>query len=317
MSKSTQSPFHERAPFPATSEPLFHMVIWPHGHSFRERIIDELESEAGCKIHLIRQVDRPNIGKTIDVVYAHDYAPLNHLKGKVKYLKFPSLKPKIITHIFFSLENPVFDLWGEGAFRHIHSKRLQAFKKKIREEYNPRVGGQASHHHVIHISDNPSQALHGAISLGFVRKDFQSNPFVQDHLGLKLPRHIPRPRELIVRSAAVSSLKARIRLGPAETTLRDILQTPHYLALANGDFETYENYMATSRGKMFQDGHSSTKFLALLREISHSGRIEPIIVGERLEDGSSVIIDGVHRASIARHLGLTHLQIATLGGQDV
>ena len=275
-----------------------------------------LEHLSGCQIVYVLLDSKPNVRKLIQIAYAHDYAPVKHLNSKVRYLRRKSLFRKSVTHVFFTMRDPAFDLRGDGAFRHIHSPKLTHFKDMIRQRYNPIIGGVTSHQHVVHISDNPEQSLHAARCLGLEVDGAQQNPFSLRRLGLDLPIHLASVSAITIQTRKISDLTARVRVSEGETLSVSVDQTPHYQAIAKGDFESYEQYVGNSMGQMFRDGHNSTKFQALLAEIEKSGRIDAIVVkgeenNERLE-----ILDGLHRASIALHLKIDKVQVAIVGSTN-
>lgn len=301
-------------PFPPGTGNFFHMVVWPHGITFQPDILEALFSSEGLDILHIRTTPAKNLSRLVREVYRHDYAPLEHLAGKLKYLKQAEFKAGQVTHIFFSFHSPQFTLSGDPPFRHLNSPKVNEIKWRIRDTFNPRRGGKMTHDHVIHVSDNPYQAIHMAKYLGMQVSLNQRNPFTKMFCGLEIPHHISTPKRVLLRTVPISRLRAAVLID-GQKALFPVAETPHFQALTagRGGRAIYDEYLLGRRGKEFTDGHHWGSLETLYHLFLGSGEsyIRPLLTTE-LQDGLAQIIDGVHRASASLAAGRKEIPVASL-----
>ena len=110
-------------------------VVWGHGQSYLSDILHEVRSEEYFEIVHFQRLEVGSIKKLVRQIYSFDYAPLFHLKAKVKYLE---ASPPVVSFIFVKNKDAQEEFFGNGEFRHIESLRVKSFKDRIREKYNPR-----------------------------------------------------------------------------------------------------------------------------------------------------------------------------------
>lgn len=302
------------SPFPPGVGNLFHMVIWPHGINNQPEILDILFSVQGLDILHIKTTPAKNLSRLVREVYRHDYAPLEHLAGKLKYLKQAEFKRGQITHIFFIFRNPKFTLSGDSPFRHLNSPKVNEIKWRIRDSFNPRREGRMTHDHVIHVGDNPFQAINIAKYLGVQVSLDGTNPFTKMFCGLEIPHHISTPKSARLQTVAISRLRATILIDGQKALVR-VAETPHFKALTGGAHGRviYDQYLLGKRGNEFTDGHHWNRLENLYRLFlgDNKSTIPPLLTAE-LQDGVAQILDGVHRASAALAAGRKHLPAAVL-----
>ena len=87
------------------------IIIWGHGLPYLGEILRMLRNIDTFDIVRIVKYKPSNMKKFIRTVYSYDYAPLAHLKSKIKYLEKvePSLVCIVINNNF-----PDVDILGEG-----------------------------------------------------------------------------------------------------------------------------------------------------------------------------------------------------------
>lgn len=302
------------SPFPPGSESLFHMVIWPHGKAHQPEILESLFDSPDVDVLHLRTTSAKKLSKLIREVYRHDYAPLHHLAGKLRYLRSKSLRGGSVTHVFFSLNNPEFTMSGVPPFRHLNSPKANEIKWGIRARFNPQKHGEMTHDHVIHLSDNPMQAIHLANYLGLPLSWGDEKPFRQLFCGLELPHHISIPRSLTVKTVQNGSVLASL-LRDGKTVAAPISETPHFRALTSpvDGQKIYDSYLLGKEGTELTDGHNWGTLKTLYDlGLSEKNFAYPPILVELRDDGYLRILDGVHRASAALASGHEDLRVACL-----
>ena len=283
-----------------------YFLIWGHGLQYTAEIIAELEAAGLVPVSFFRRnVD--SMTEVIKAVYSHDYAPLEHLKGKTRYLE--STPPELL-FIFVKNDTPNEDFVGEGVFRHLESTTVRDLKWRLRERYNPRNGGEMLHEHVLHASDNPFQAHQILRWLG-----------LPDGIGTLVPEqqpflHVPwyvRPNRIAFREVALDALYARNAEGTTyEYRLRDMKleDTAHYRFLS-GDEVAYDSYLTRFRGTALTEPYSVSRFRQLRERLERDPDLldrDPILVRE--QDNKMFVVDGTHRACIALHMKMTRVPAA-------
>ena len=298
-------------PFLGSRGALFHMVVWPHGVDHTELILN-LISESGefRVVQVIEKKDR-NLNRIIRDVYRNDYAPIHHLKRKLATLKKASNSGKVV-HIFLEASNPRFDVRGAGKFRHLYSQSVDDLKWEIRGQLNEYEKGEITDKHVVHACDNPHQALYYAEILGLGAKtDHEGLGRTQAH-GIMLPLHISPPKSLRFCTIDIQQLRARI-FYEDELIEASLSETPHFRFLegSEANSRTYGDYVRSKRGREFRDGHSTKQFTRLLWQIQRGEKVDPILV-TKSEDGTFLIRDGIHRATVYLYLGHEKVKVAVI-----
>ncbi len=131
-----------------------YFLIWAHGIQYTDDILDVIASHGDMDIKIIKHHKVDNIRDLVDIVYSHDYAPIEHLTNKTKYLG--RLQAGAII-IIVECNNCMDDYRGDGSFRHLENMQMVELKNDIRQKYNPRQNGAFTHEHVIHVSGNEKQ----------------------------------------------------------------------------------------------------------------------------------------------------------------
>ena len=122
------------------------IVVWGHGQEYLPKIIKEIRTNESFEIVHLHKHKVTNIKKLVYQIYSFDYAPLFHLKAKVKYLEST---PPVVNFIFIKNKDAQEEYFGTGDFRHKESLRIKHFKGLIRERFNPRdKTGNLTHDHV-------------------------------------------------------------------------------------------------------------------------------------------------------------------------
>ena len=133
------------------------IIIWGHGLCHTNDILEMIRSVDGFDIVRIIRFFPSNIKTFVNKVYSYDYAPISHLKSKIKYLD--SVKPEVLCVVINNM-SPSVDILGKGDFRHKESLKLKQLKTSIRKRFNPYAYGEMSHEHVIHATYNEEQTFH-------------------------------------------------------------------------------------------------------------------------------------------------------------
>lgn len=303
------------SPFPPGVGNLFHMVVWPHGMKNHSEILETLFSSQSLEVLHIKTTSAKNLSRLVATVYQHDYAPIEHLAGKLRYLKQAEFKKGQVSHIFFTCRNPGFTLSGDEPFRHLNSPEVNEIKWGIRESFNPRRQGEMTHDHVIHVSDNPFQAIHMARHLGFQFSLNERKPFTKMVCGLEMPHHIGTPKSVLLQTVAISRLRASILIDRQRNALVPVAETPHFKALTGGTGRRaiYDRYLQGRRGREFTDGHHWSRLQSLHRLLIEDRKAEiPPLLTAKLHDGVAQILDGVHRASAALAAGHEDIRVGVL-----
>jgi hypothetical protein len=92
------------------------IIIWGHGLSYLEEILMMLRKIETFDIVRIVKYKPSNMKKFIRKVYSYDYAPLAHLKSKIKYLEkvilFTDEVIKFIVCLYHKVTNVlIFNEW--------------------------------------------------------------------------------------------------------------------------------------------------------------------------------------------------------------
>lgn len=282
---------------PKQRERFDYFIIWGNGASRIEEILDPLRAETDLQIVMIESRHIDDMERFVFDLYASDTVPIEHLRAKLRYLY--DVPPEIVV-VFVRNLSPEEEFTGEGAFRKVQCQTINRIKWRIREDFNPRVGGRRSEEHVIHASDYEEQVDYLLKYLGYpmgIRYLEEGNKV----LPFRKPCHIPMPSGYAFRNLPLSALQASVlREGRAQKVYVDALpisQTPHYRALT-GHQEEYTEYLVRFRYTYLKDNYSWSRFHRLSR-LSREEllQLDPILVIPT--EGNYRILDGVHRAAIA------------------
>jgi hypothetical protein len=291
---------------------LCHIIIWPHGMEHLPRILDSINSHPDVSILKTTRQHQPNLTKLISQTYAHDYAPIYHLRGKLSYLR--KLNGDVM-HLFAEIRNPQFSLTGRPGYRHYESRAANAMKTALREKYNPRLpDGSMSDQHIMHVSDDPYQALEMAKFLRFEKALSISGRATDKALGVHIPHHLKSQDELMIQWVAPSKLKANVWSGN-NLVLMPLDETPHYLAITTQNQTIYDEYLAPRLGTSLKDGHSFQRLQSLLKMANANGvdAFDPLLVTQTGKVDEFQILDGVHRGAVATFLHASSVPVAVLG----
>jgi len=287
------------------------IVIWGHGLDHEDEILQKIRQEPGFQIIRLIRYRPKNIKSFVDEVYSFDYAPKVHLRAKLRYL-FDC--PREVLCVFVKNELPDIDYFGKGFFRHVECKRLKSLKERIRDQFNPFLGGNRTHNHVIHASDNETQAialleyLEKSDSLVICIKDFSSQypstPCHVDSSKKKVEIFSVKATELYLRVLAGERWKAKSQNMKLE-------QSPHYSFLT-GTSSIYDEYCKTFRGTYLKDDHCKQRFQKLIDNFDLNSS-NPILIDETPNKlGKYRIIDGAHRAVILITKGVENILVCKL-----
>jgi len=285
------------------------LLIWGNGLNYFQEILKQMESNSDFKILKILNYKTDDISKLVEAVYSYDYAPISHLKSKIKYLY--STEPEVI-FIFFENLNKNEDFLGDGAFRHTESLPVKEFKESIRNRFNARKEDRRSENHVVHASDNQKQTDYILKFLGY--KNGLADLITSSNTLLDLPYHLPLCNEFILKKIKMDDLYANIVEKTSENafitkTVR-IEETPHFKTAKFGA-DDYDKYLNDFQGWLLQDYYSVDKFKNLIGNLKYPNENKNYIGVQKIED-KYVIRDGVHRASILKARGENEIIVGVL-----
>lgn len=283
-----------------------YMLIWGHGLPFRDDILRIIKGCPVLQIVMILHHTPSSAGDLVKAVYSCDYAPIEHLKGKTRYLEHT---PAQVVFVFFENLQPEEDYFGEGPFRHIESVTIRALKEVIRNTFNPRYGDKRSEEHVIHASDNEYQTDHILRYLGYPGVKM----FRKVHLALNAPYHMERITSFTVCQVPLLSLYCRIMTESGEPELTPVEDTPHYEALL-GKTAKYERYIERFIGTMLTDDHSLEKLLEMKTSFSYLAppHETDYIIAIPAGGTDLAVLDGLHRAAVLRYQGFENAVVAVI-----
>lgn len=282
-----------------------YFLIWGHGIKYEEKIINLIREFPNLDIVMVNYHKPESMTKLIKAIYSHDYAPLEHLRDKTRYLE---QVPQQAIFIFAINTNPVEEYIGEGQFRHVECLRIKQLKEEIRNRFNPRANGKRTEFHIIHASDNEVQTHHALRYLGYSQgmNYFLAKP----NPILNLPAHLAKFNSFRLQQVELDHVRCTIlskgkKPGSFERQIIPIEQAPHFKALQSNRAH-YDKYR--QEYKQFVtviDDHFWAKFKTL-RQMKYLGVDNPTdyILLEEIGSEQYIIRDGVHRASILKHKGI-------------
>lgn len=272
-------------------------VLWGHGQAYADNVLEEIrQSESFSVVHIERHRVK-NIKRLVNRIYSFDYAPLFHLKSKIRYLRST---PPIVLFIFVYNPDPLEDMFGEGDFRHVESLRIKAFKDSLRARFNPMdEHGRMTHNHIIHATDNESQTDSILRLLGYrdgVRK------FASKKKVFSSPHYIQEPDQLSVRVLPYEALicaNAWSHSGKVSLKKVGVKESVQFKGLS--DPEIYRQYVSEHRGTVLKQDYNVERYFRLKEDFSYLAEgheTDFVIVTNDSESDKYLILDGLHRAAL-------------------
>lgn len=277
-----------------------YLLIWGNGLAYFKEILKMIENNTDFEIIKILNYKAKNISKLVEAVYSYDYAPITHLKAKIKYLY--TTKPEVI-FIFFKNKNKNEDFLGEGDFRHTESLTVKELKESIRNRFNERKEDRRSENHVVHASDNQKQTDYILRFLGY--KNGLADLITASNFLLDSPSHLNKSKEFTIKKINFEDLYANIAEKNSKngfnTRIVSLDETPHFKTAKFGT-DDYENYLKEFQGWLLQDYYTLDKFKNLVDNLEYPNKNKNYICVQKFED-KYIIRDGLHRASILKARG--------------
>lgn len=264
-------------------------VIFSQGLPYQDEILSIIRNDPNFKILYIEKKFADNVPEFVESLYKCDTVPLDHLRGKTKYLLEGTGN-----YLFILVKNLVPDekLQGDGEFRHIQCMKVNSLKKKIRLKFNP-----SPDNHVIHGSDYETQVKYFLDYLGlpdtlyFTREpnpEFNLEYFVQP-FGKYIIKKIPLDSILV-------------RNGRDIVNIKDSF---HFKYLC-GNKEPYREYIKNSYGIIDHSDHCVESFEKLISDFYYE-RENFIVVAKKGDN--YIASDGNHRAAILYHRGVKEVEV--------
>ncbi len=290
------------APGPARPR-VDYFLIWGHGLTHAREILEIIRAQDAFDILSIYRRNVGDMARFVQRVYECDAVPMQHLIAKTRYLL--QVPPEVLLVVARNRQ-PREAYYGEGPFRHIQCARVKEVKERVRERFNPRVGGKRTEHHVIHASDYQSQTEHVLRVMGLpgvAAHEREPNP------RLLAPHHIAPFTNYRLREVAIAQLRANI-LGLGAVPIE---ATPHY-QYAQGERAPYIDYQARYAGQQLTDDHYPEAFDRLIASYDpardeRGGKKSYILAAPRA-GGELLVLDGVHRAALLAARGVKTCTIA-------
>lgn len=286
-----------------------YFLIWGNGLQYKDEILEIIRSEESLKILRIMRHTPKTISKLVRTIYSYDYAPLQHLKSKTKYLL--KTDPEVI-FIFVHNQDVQAVYRGRGQFRHIECMRIKSVKEEIRNRFNPRKNGQRTEEHVVHASDNESQVHHVLKYLGF-QNGIRFLKRVPNAI-LSPPYYLSDFDEFVVRCVHSSQLYCTILRGARSSFQKEIVRikdTPHFACLT-GDTTAYQSYLFEFFGGALTADYSVEKLKRLSQNMAYLKYpyTTSYILVKEFQPDQYLILDGIHRACILEFRGVNELTVA-------
>lgn len=272
------------------------IIIWGHGLSYFEEILMMVRNVDEFDIVRIVKYKPSNIKKFISKVYSYDYAPLAHLKSKIKYLE--KVEASLVC-IVINNHLPNVDILGTGGFRHKESLTLKKLKIEIREKFNPYKEGKMTNDHIIHATDNEEQThqILNAIGDIGIQNYYNSNLYsVPFFLGKHISYEIKEVtfEFLVCGQASGDSDNFSIIQMPIEKSVQ-------YKALHDGDgVAQYQQYINNYLGTALKADYNVNKYLNLKENFKYlsTNHVNSYVIVKKLSTEKYLIMDGLHRAAL-------------------
>lgn len=232
----------------------------------------------------------------IDCVYGCDSVPLEHLRGKCKYLL--GIEPEIVV-VIVKNESPDEKIYGEGDFTHIQCSKIKECKEEVRNKFNPKdASGDRTEEHVIHGTDYESQTE-------YLLKYFDLSDVAyfnrRPNSKINAPFHVEPFEKYSVETLDIDKLRTNL-VGKEDV---QVLDTPHYGYLV-GDVDTYNKYCNGLVGSLDWSDHCAENFDKLIKGFNYT-LDNYILVTEN--KGEYWIQDGNHRLAILKNLGYKEIPV--------
>ncbi|TKF64190.1 hypothetical protein FCV58_15045 [Vibrio sp. F13] len=267
------------------------VIIWGNGLVHESDILSMINSTEGFTIQYLKRFYPKSMSRFVKKVYSYDYAPIRHLKSKIKYLN--SVKSEVLC-IVIKNSNVQKDIIGQGRFRHTESMKLKELKSEIRLKFNRYQDGSITHEHVIHATDNENQTEH-------ILKAIDG----PDLLELKtknlfnLPHFIKHSGKYTIKEVDINHLICAQLVGDGKSEHKNIVDSVQYKCLV-GESDIYSDYIKQFRGSGLNAYYNVDDFLYL------SGKYEYLappyntnyVLVKEICDEQYLILDGLHRAAI-------------------
>lgn len=272
-------------------------VLWGHGQDYLDNVLEEIrQSDFFTIVHIERHRVK-NIKRLVNQIYSFDYAPLFHLKSKIRYLRST---PPVVFFIFVYNPDPLEDMFGDGDFRHVESLRVKGFKDSLRDRFNPRDDhGGMTHDHIIHATDNESQTDSILKLLGYregVTKFSSKNKVFSS------PHYIKEPDQLYVRLVSYEELicaNACSNAGKPSLKKIGIKESVQFKGLTDPDI--YREYVLEHRGTVLKQDYNVERYLGLKASFSYLSEgheTDLVVVTKDRECDKYLILDGLHRSAL-------------------
>jgi len=283
------------------------VVVWGHGFSFLEEILNELRSVNSFKIIKIIKKTDINIKELVNNIYSYDYAPKYHLKSKIQYLK---LTPPKVFFIFIKNNDPQEDFHGEKKFRHVESQTMRNFKNRIRQKFNPKNNEEIqSNDHIIHTTDSEAQTEYLLNLLGF-KNGIQS--LTNYDKILPTPHYLNEPTKFSIQLVALNNIYCNnvvLINNSAYIKKMPIYNSVQYKFF--DDKKIYEKYLLDYRGTFLTQDYNLSRYSKLFQNLNYlNGEFKKnfITVQKNLKN-ELFILDGLHRASILLRRGEKKIKV--------
>lgn len=273
-------------------------IIWGNAEKEANEIIDLLGKENDLDIVLIEKKRVTSIKKFVRQVYSFDYAPLSHLKEKVRYLNKTSNN---LHFVFVRNKNPEIDFFGINKFRHLECRYIKSLKTEIREIYNAHEeNGKISHNHVVHATDNMQQTDQLLKLIGYKKG---IDIFTSRNIN-ETPFYISEPDEFTIEQVKIEDIRCvnfiKSKNYHPKIKYLPINESIQYLGIDTPNL--YKEYLNEYRGTGLKQYYSLERFQNLFSIIRNGQAPKPIILVRNYRN-KLIIIDGLHRASIQYYLG--------------
>lgn len=286
------------------------LVIWGNGKEYISQILHNLDSDSELEILLIKKIKPKKIKTLVNKIYSFDYAPIIHLKGKIKYLK--TIDPET-TFIFIKNLKPNIEYFGNGKFRHIESLKIKKLKTELREKYNPRLeDGRLTENHIVHATDNESQTDSILKILGYRQglKIFNKKDSLID-----IPFYIDYNNEYTFKVIPCNQLFCSnlIQLDSKVTAKRiPLYDSIQYRSIDN--INLYQEYIQTYLGLGLNSYYDVNKYLRLINDFQYLKKPynHKYVLVKYIENNNYLIVDGLHRAAIHAYQGNKNILVCIL-----
>lgn len=290
-----------------------YFLIWGHGLGRSKEVIRQIRDDKNFDILKIKYHDVDNINTFVKQIYSQDYAPLQHLKGKTKYLMNSESRVMIV---FVRNKHHHEKIFGnKKEFQHVECAYIKEFKEKIRDQFNPRDDeGNRTHEHIIHASDSEYQVDHLLKLLGYT-DGVQTFTKKSNHI-LPIASTIKPFSKFVIKKVDIDSLYCYLYKGDKKNFHKEKIElsgTPHFKYVM-GDTKPYEEYIEEFGGYQLTDDHFAESFDKLEKSFKYledDHALDYILV-EEFQMGNYMVLDGVHRACLLKKRGDEEVVVAVV-----